>query len=57
MLKGHTPVSEVVRRRVFSTINAETAWPIGLTSSSARWLTSRAVGRMAASGLCLGGEQ
>jgi hypothetical protein len=26
-------------------------------SGSARWLTSRAVGHVAASGLCLGGEQ
>jgi hypothetical protein len=30
---------------------------IGLTSGSARWLTSRAVGRVAASGLRLSGEQ
>jgi hypothetical protein len=29
----------------------------GLTSSSARWLTSRAVCHVVASGLCLSGEQ
>jgi hypothetical protein len=33
------------------------ARPRGLTSGSARWLTSRAVGHVAASGLRLGGEQ
>jgi hypothetical protein len=31
-------------------------WPRGLTSSSARWLTSRAVGHVAASGLRLSGK-
>jgi hypothetical protein len=31
--------------------------PRGLTSGSARWLTSRAVGHVAAPGLRLGGEQ
>jgi hypothetical protein len=33
------------------------ARPRGLTSGSARWLTSRTVGHVAASGLRLGGEQ
>jgi hypothetical protein len=41
------------RRRIFSAINAR---PRDLTSGSARWLTSRAVGHVAASGLHLSGE-
>jgi hypothetical protein len=45
------------RRRALSAINAGTAQPGGLRSGSARWLTSRAVGHMAASGPRLGGEQ
>jgi hypothetical protein len=44
-------------RRALSTINAEAAQSLGLTSGSARWLTSRAVGHAVASGLRLGGEQ
>jgi hypothetical protein len=44
------------RRRVLSAINAEVARPRSLTSGSARWLTSRAVGHAAASGLRLSGE-
>jgi hypothetical protein len=47
----------VDRRRGLSAINAEVARPRGLTSGSTRWLTSRAVGHVAASGLCLSGEQ
>jgi hypothetical protein len=46
----------VDRRRALSTLNAEAAWPRGLTSGSAYWLTSRAVGHVAASGLRLCGE-
>jgi hypothetical protein len=46
-----------VRRRVLSTINVEDARPRSLTSSSAHWLTSRAVGHAAASGLRLSGER
>ena len=49
--------TSLVRRRALSAINAEVAQPRGLTSVSARWLMSRAVGHVAASGLCLGGEQ
>jgi hypothetical protein len=45
------------RRRVVSAINAEDARPRSLTSGSARWLTSRAVGHVAASGLRLSGER
>jgi hypothetical protein len=45
------------RRRVLSAINAEDAWPRSLTSGSARWLTSRAVGHTVALGLCLSGER
>jgi hypothetical protein len=41
------------RWRASSAINAR---PRGLTSGSARWLTSRAVGHVAASGLRLNGE-
>jgi hypothetical protein len=33
------------------------AWPRGLTSGSARWLTSQAAGHVAASSLRLSGEQ
>ena len=54
---GTSLVSRADRRRVFSTINVEIAWPRGLTSGSARWLTSRAIGHVAASGLRLSGEQ
>jgi hypothetical protein len=45
------------RRRVLSAINAEDARPRSLTSGSARWLTSRAVGHAAASDLRLSGER
>jgi hypothetical protein len=51
------PVSRVDSRRVLSVINAETARPRGLTSGSARWLTSRATSHIAASGLRLSGAQ
>jgi hypothetical protein len=54
---GTSPASEIDRRRALSAINAEAARPRGLTSGSARWLTSRAVGHVAASGLRLSGEQ
>jgi hypothetical protein len=54
---GTSPVSRADRRRVFSTINVEIAWPRGLTSGSARWLTSRTIGHVAASGLRLSGER
>jgi hypothetical protein len=57
MLKGTSPVSGIVRRRVFSAINVETARPRGLTSGSTHWLTSRVVGHASASGLRLDGEQ
>jgi hypothetical protein len=57
MLRGTSPVSKVDRRRVPSAINAETAWPRGLTSGSARWLMSRATSHVAAVGLCLSGER
>jgi hypothetical protein len=46
-----------VRRRVLPAINAEDVWPRSLTSGSARWITSRAVGHAAASGLRLSGER
>jgi hypothetical protein len=52
MLRRHI-TCQLDRRRASSAINA---WPRGLTSSSARWLTSRAVGHVAASGLRLSGE-
>ena len=56
--RGSTsPASGMDRRRALSAINAEAARPRGLTSGSARWLTSRAVGHVAASGLRLSGEQ
>jgi hypothetical protein len=45
------------RRCALSAINARGALPGGLTSGPARWLMSRAVGHVAASGLRLGGEQ
>jgi hypothetical protein len=45
------------RRRVLSAINAEVAQPRSLTSGSARWLTSRAVGHAAALVLRLSGER
>ena len=56
MLRGTSPVSRIDRRHVFSTINAEAAWPRGLTSGSVRWLTSQAIVHVAASGLCLSEE-
>jgi hypothetical protein len=46
-----------IRRRVLSAINVEDARPRSLTSGSARWLTSWAVGHAAASGLRLSGER
>jgi hypothetical protein len=57
MLRGTSPVSGIDRRRVFSAINAEAARPRGLKSGSARWLTSRAIGHVAASGLRLSRER
>jgi hypothetical protein len=54
---GTSPVSRADRRRVFSVINVEIAWPRGLMSGSARWLTSRAIGHVATSGLRLSGER
>jgi hypothetical protein len=54
---GTSPVSRVDRRRVLSTINADTAQPRGLTSGSARWLMSRATSHVTASGLRLSGER
>jgi hypothetical protein len=56
--RGDTsPASGMDRRRALSAMNAEAARPRGLTSGFVRWLTSRAVGHVAASGLRLGGEQ
>ena len=56
--RGDTsPANGIDRRRALSAINAEVVWPRGLTSGSARWLTSLAVGHVAASGLRLSGEQ
>jgi hypothetical protein len=49
--------TSLVRWHALSAINAGATQPGGLTSGSARWLTSRAVGHMVASGLRLGGEQ
>jgi hypothetical protein len=54
---GTSPASGMDRRRVLSAINAEAARPRGLTLGSVSWLTSRAVGHVAASGLRLSGEQ
>jgi hypothetical protein len=45
------------RRCALSAINVEDTRPRCLTSGSAHWLTSRVVGHVAASGLCLSGEQ
>jgi hypothetical protein len=55
MLRRHI-TCQFDRRRALSTINAEDARLKGLTSGSARWLTSRAVGHVAASDLRLSGE-
>jgi hypothetical protein len=54
---GTSPASGMDRRHALSATNAEAARPRGLTSGSARWLTSREVGHVAASGLRLGGER
>jgi hypothetical protein len=56
MLRRHI-TCQFDRRRALSAINAEDARLRGLTSGSARWLMSQAVGHMAASGLRLSGEQ
>jgi hypothetical protein len=56
MLRRHI-TCQYDRRRALSTINAEDVRPRGLTSDSARWLTSRAVSHVAALGLRLSGEQ
>jgi hypothetical protein len=53
---GTSPASRIYRRRALSVINAAATRPRGLTSGSARRLTSRAVGLVAASGLRLSGE-
>jgi hypothetical protein len=45
------------RRRALSAINAEATRPRDLTLGFARWLTSRAVGHVAASVLRLSGDQ
>jgi hypothetical protein len=55
MLNWHI-TCQLGRRRAPSAINAEVARPIGLMSDSTRWLTSQAVGHVAASGLRLSGE-
>jgi hypothetical protein len=56
--RGDTsPASGMDRQRALFAINAAAAQPRGLKSGSARWLTSRAVGHVAASGLRLSGEQ
>jgi hypothetical protein len=47
---GTSPVSGMERRCALSAINAEAARPRALTSGSARWLTSRVVGHVVASG-------
>jgi hypothetical protein len=54
---GTSPASGMDSQCALSAINAEATRPRGLTSGSARWLTSRAVGHVAASGLRLSGEQ
>jgi hypothetical protein len=54
---GTSPASGMDRWHALSAINAEAARPRGLTSGPARWLTSRAVGHVAASGLRPSGEQ
>jgi hypothetical protein len=54
---GTSPASGMDRRRGLSAIKAEAARPRGLTSGSARRLTSWAVSHVAASGLRLSGEQ
>jgi hypothetical protein len=52
MLRRHI-TCQLDRRRASSAINVR---PRGLTPGSACWLTSRAVGHVAASGLRLSGE-
>jgi hypothetical protein len=52
MLRRHI-TCQLDRQRTSSAINVR---PRGLTSGSARWFTSRAVGHVAASGLRLSGE-
>jgi hypothetical protein len=54
---GTSPVCRADRRRAISAINAEIAWPWGLTSDSTRRLTSRVVGQVAAPGPRLSGER
>jgi hypothetical protein len=56
MLRRHISC-QFDRWHALSAINAEDARLRGLTSGFARWLTSRAVGHVAASGLHLSGEQ
>jgi hypothetical protein len=55
MLRRHI-TCQLGRRRAPSAINAEAVRPRGLMIGSARWLTSQAVGHVAASGLRLSGE-
>jgi hypothetical protein len=52
-----SPVSRADMRCILSVINVEVMWPRGLTSGSARWLTSWAIGHVAASGPRLSGER
>jgi hypothetical protein len=54
---GTSPASGMDRRRALSAINAEAAQSRGLTSGSARWLTSRAPCHVAVSRLRLSGDQ
>jgi hypothetical protein len=56
LMLGRHITCKLDKRHASSTINAEAARPRGLTSGSARWLTSWAVGHVAASGLRLSGE-
>jgi hypothetical protein len=56
--RGSTsPASGIDRRRTLSAINAAAARPRDLTSGSIRWLTSRAMGHVAASGPRLSGSR
>jgi hypothetical protein len=55
MLRRHI-TCQFDRQRALSAINAEDAQLRGLMSGSARWLSSRAVGHEAASGLRLSME-
>jgi hypothetical protein len=54
---GTSRASGIDRRHALSAINVAATRLRGLTSGSARWLTSQAVGHVVASGLRLSGEQ